>query len=298
MEAQIIAIGQPAHSAHEKLIEILNLLESEEFSGRTLSEVEEYLEADGQELLNLLLQEHLDKPEAEERVEEPIHESDEVVRIHKRKWEIGDQRLFGRNRVEQTEHSQCGVTNVFPLDAQLNLAANCYSYRLQKRVACKVIKDSFEGVVKDIGSETGVKIGQRQQIEEITYSVVQDFDAFYAQDAPEAILCQAQPKPLQTLTFDGGKGVVTRKEDLREETRKRAEIDATMKSPKGLSRKEKSNRKRMMATVVADIYHVDRHTRRPKTVAYHFAPVRLVARKKKPPPKLIAKKLWTSLEEP
>ena len=65
---------------------------------------------------------------------------------------------------------------------------------------------------------------RRRQIQEIVDAAAQDFDAFYAQPCPEEIEQHAAAKPIQVLTFDG-KGVVMRKEALREETRKRAEAN-------------------------------------------------------------------------
>jgi hypothetical protein len=51
---------------------------------------------------------------------------------------------------------------LFPRDAQLNLPRQRYSHRLQKRVAAKAAKMSFESVASDIVAETGVRIGTRQ----------------------------------------------------------------------------------------------------------------------------------------
>lgn len=292
MKAQSIAIDQCTHSTSEKFFEMLNHLESEELSGKTHSEVEAYLETEGRELLRSMLQDHLDQ-RGTGRVGESVHGSDGVVRTHKRDWEIGYQSVFGEVHVKRTGYGQRGTRSLFPLDAQLNLPASSYSHRLQKRVVRKVVKDSFEGVAKDIQEETSVRIGKRQ-IEEIVCAAARDFDAFYAQDCPEEIRKQVHSKPILVLTFDG-KGVVMRKGGLREETRKKAEAE-TRKPPRGLTRKDKANRKRM--ATVAGIYHVDRHIRRPKTVARQFAPLRLVAKRRKSAPKPVAKKLWASLEKP
>src|SRR6266568_2357492 len=151
------------------------------------------------------------------------------------------------------------------------LPAQGYSHRLQKRVAVKAVKESFEGVVNNIATETGVRIGKRQ-VEQIVSAAAQDFDAFYARPCPEEIQRQAAAKPMQVLTFDG-KGVVMRPEALRQETRKRAEANGPT-APRGFHRQDQSNRKRM--ATVAGIYHIDRHVRRPQTVAQQFAPLRLV----------------------
>ena len=181
---------------------------------------------------------------------------------------------------------------MFPRDAQLNLPRQSYAHRLQKRVAAKAAKLSFESVAGDIEAETGVRIGTRQ-LEEMVDAAAQDFDVFYAQPCPEAIEQHAATKPILVLSFDG-KGVVMRKEGLREATRKRAEASAPQ-VPRGFARQDKSNRKRM-ATVAA-IYHIDRHVRSPQSVAQQFAPLRLVPQPRQVAPKPVGKKLWASLEK-
>ena len=293
MEAQVVTIDQPFHSAYEKFIEITSHLSHEMSSDKTHSEIEAYLETDGRELLRLLLQDHLDN-RGSGRVGEAVCGSDGVVRSHKRDhMEIGYKSVFGSVRVARTGYSQRGVASLFPLDAQLNLPAHGYSHRLQKRAALKVVKDSFGGVTNDIEAETGVRMGKRQ-VEEIVYAAAQDFDAFYAQPCSDEVQQQVHAKPIQVLTFDG-KGVVMRQEALREGTRKKAAASA-QRPLRGCARQEKSHRKRM--ATVAGIYHVDRHMRSPQTVARQFAPLRLVSRQEKPAPKPVAKKLWASLEKP
>ena len=171
------------------------------------------------------------------------------------------------------------MASLFPRDAQLNLPVHGYSHRLQKRVAAKAAKMSFDEVANDIETETAVRIGKRQ-VEQIVYAAAQDFDAFYAQPCAQEVQQRAHAKPIQVLTFDG-KGVVMRPEALREATRKKAEACA-QQPPRGFARKEKANRKRM--ATVAGIYHIDRHIRCPQTVARQFAPLRLVPNNRQPGP--------------
>jgi hypothetical protein len=185
------------------------------------------------------------------------------------------------------------VASLFPRDAQLNLPARGYAHRLQKRVAAKAAKMSFDEVANDIETETAVRIGKRQ-VEQIVYGAAQDFDAFYAQPCAEDVQRQWSAKPIQGLTFDS-KGGVMRQEALREATRKKAEARA-QSAPHGLAQKEKSNRKRM--ATVAGIYHMDRHIRSPHTVARQFAPLRLVPSNPPPAPTPVGKKRWASLEKP
>ena len=293
MEAQVVTIDQPFHSAYEKFMEITSHLSTEASCDKTHSEIEAYLETDGRELLRLLLQDHLDT-QGPSRLEEAPCGSDGVVRSHKRdRMETGYKSIFGAVRLARTGYSQRGVASLFPRDAQLNLPARGYSHRLQKRVVAKVVKMSFEEVAGDIETETSVRIG-KGQVEQIVYEAAQDFDAFYAQPCSETVQQHAHAKPIQVLTFDG-KGVVMRKKTLREATRKKAEAQA-QKPPRGFTRKEKSNRKRM--ATVACIYHIDRHIRSAQTVARQFAPLRLVPINRKAAPKPVGKKLWASLAKP
>ena len=245
MKAQAFTIDQPFQGAYEKFIEMTTHLSALSKGDETHSEIEAYLETDGRELLRLLLQEHLDNQGCG-RVAEAVRGSDGVVRSHKRDhMATGYQSVFGTVRVARTGYSQRGVSSLFPRDAQLNLPAQGYSHRLQKRVAAKAAKLSFESVAGDIETDTGVRIGKRQ-VEQIVSAAAQDFDAFYAQPCAEEVQRQAAAKPIQVLTFDG-KGVVMRKEALRKETRKRAEANGP-KALRGLHRHDQSNRKRM-ATV-------------------------------------------------
>jgi len=293
MEAQVATIDQPFYPAYEKFIEITTHLSTEMAGDQTHSEIEAYLETNGRELLRLLLQDHLDHPSAG-RLEDVVCGADGVVRSHKRAhMETGYKSVFGAVRVARTGYSQRGVSSLFPYDAQLNLPARGYSHRLQKRVAAKAAKMSFEAVANDVATETGVRLG-KAQVEQIVYDAAQDFDAFYAQPCSPELQQYARAKPIQVLTF-AGKGVVMRREALRAATRKKAEACA-QPVPHDCARKDKSNRKRM--ATVAGIYHIDRHRRSAQTVARQFAPLRLVPTDRKAAPKPVGKKLWASLEKP
>ena len=292
MEAQAITLDQPFHAAYEKFIEITHHLSAMSEGEPTHSDLEAYLETDGRELLRLLLQEQLDQPGGG-RVGDAVCGADGVVRSHKRDhMERGYHSVFGTVRVARTGYCQVGVSSLFPRDAQLNLPAQGYSHRLQKRVAAKAAKISFASVARDLETETGVRLGTRQ-VEQIVVGAAQDFDAFYAQPCSEEVQQQVAAKPIQVLTFDG-KGVVMRKEGLRKETRKRAEAHAP-KAPQGFHRQDTSNRKRM--ATVAGLYHIDRHVRTPQMVAQQFAPLRLVPHPRRVTPKPVGKKLWASLEK-
>jgi len=102
MEAQVVTIDQPFHSAYEKFIEITPHLSGEALAGKTHSAIEASLETDGRELLRLLLQDHWDH-RGSGRVGEAVCGADGVVRSQKRDHlEIGYKSVFGSVRVART----------------------------------------------------------------------------------------------------------------------------------------------------------------------------------------------------
>ena len=113
---------------------------------------------------------------------------------------------------------------VLPLDAMLNLPIINISYILQKNLVLEVVKSSFNESVLSIERWTGVNIPKRQA-RKVIINAAKDFETFY--DCKKTDEKQATIKqPLMILTSDG-KGVMMRHEDLREETKKRAENKKT-----------------------------------------------------------------------
>jgi len=293
MEAQVATIDQPFYPAYEKLIEITTHLRTEMAGDQTHRAIEAYLETTGRELLRLLRQDHWDHPSAG-RLADVVCGADGVGRSHQRDhMETGYKSVFGAVRVARTGSSQRGVSSLLPSEAQLNLPARGYAHRVQKRVAAKAATMAFEAVAHDVATETGVRLG-KAQVEQIVYDAAQDFDAFYAHPCSPELQQDARAKPIQVLTFDG-KGVVMRREALRDATRKKAEVCA-QPVPHDVARKDKANRKRM--ATVAGIYHIDRHRRLAQTVARQFAPLRLVPTDRTTAPKPVGKKRWASLAKP
>ncbi|MDQ3000176.1 MAG: ISKra4 family transposase [Fibrobacterota bacterium] len=121
-------------------------------------------------------------------------------------------------------------------------------------------------------------------METVAQRVSVDLDAFYqtrqSGDASERGV-------LLVLSCDG-KGMVMRKEGLREATRKAAEV-ATHKKQTRLSKVERRNRKRM-ATVAA-VYDVAPHVRSPESILGE-------TERKGDPPKPQNKRVWASVEKP
>ena len=153
----------------------------------------------------------------------------------------------------------------------------------------EVVDRSFEESVASVERTTGVEVPKRQA-EGMTIEAARDFEGFYEQECSQERLATAQEKPLLILTSDG-KGVVMRREDLREETKKRAGA-RVHHLEKRLSKGEKRNAKRM--ATVASVYPLDRLVRTPGEIAGELAPIREVKEKR---PRPSAKRVWASLEK-
>jgi hypothetical protein len=292
MEAPACTIDQPLHGAYEKFIEMTTHLSAMSKGDEPHRASAASLETDGRELLRLLLQEPLDNPGCG-RVAAVVRGSDGVVHSHTRAHlETGSKSVFGAVRVARTGESQGGVSSLVPRAAPWNLPAQGSAPRWPKRVAAKAAKRSWASVAGAIATATGGRLGQRQ-VEQIVSAAAQDVDAFYAQPCPEEVQRQAAATPLQGLTFDG-KGVVLRQEALRKETRKRAEAHGPT-APRGLPRQDQANRQRMATG--AGRYPIDRHVRRPPTVAQQFAPLRLGPHNRRVAPKPVGKQLWARLDK-
>jgi hypothetical protein len=98
--------------------------------------------------------------------------------------------------------------------------------------------------------------------------------------------------PLIVLTSDG-KGVVMRKEDLREATRKKSRKKKKFTKRDNIFHKDKSNSKRI--ATVASVYEISRFIRKPVDIIQDFFLKPESKRNtKRPRPK--AKRVWASLE--
>jgi len=227
--------------------------------GMEHGEVERLVWREGTELLRRLLQAHFDLRTGREKREAGMRGADGVMRSQVRQ---GCPRrlesLFGAVEVRRCGYSAPEERSLFPLDGELNLPKDSYSHGLRERLASEVARGSFDEAVRAIEMTTGGKIPKRQA-EELTAKVSQDFEAFY-----EGRAGQGPEETLDPLVLsEDGKGIVMRREDLREGTKRAAERESH-KLKTRLSPGEKRNRKRM-ATVAA-VYSIERQVRTPESV--------------------------------
>jgi hypothetical protein len=119
-----------------------------------------------------------------------------------------------------------------PLDGELNLPKDSYSHGLRERLAVEVARGLFDEAVRAMETTTGGQV-PKHQAEESAAKVSQDFEAFYQHRASPG-----SEETLEPLVMsEDGKGIVMRKEDLREGTKRAAERES--------AQGEKRNRERM-----------------------------------------------------
>ena len=249
--------------------------------------LEEWLTKEGRELQRRLLQEHLDlRTKAESRLAE-VQDAKGLKhgRVRLLSRELGS--VFGSVRVWRLGYQADGVPCLCPLDAGLNLPPELYSYGVRRLVALHAARSSFDEVVEELQSVTGASVCKRQA-EELAWAAAQDFEAFYTERHPDTTAASSQA--LLVLTVDA-KGIVVRKEDLREATRRAAERSSP-KLEKRLTKGEKRNRKRMAE--VAAVYLVEPFERNAEDVIRELGPIHEVST---PRPRPTNKRVWASVVE-
>ncbi len=258
-------------------------LKSEDVDGMKHSDLERELEKRGRELMRIMLQGYLDL-RAPAEAEGPVRDAQGVERTRKREHERELETVLGTVSVERMGYGVEGVESLHPFDAELNLPRERYSHELRHRAAEEASKNSFGETLESLRRHTGAQIAKRQ-VEELVVRAAQDFDTFYA---ARRVCDEAAggSGSILAMTFDG-KGVVMRREDLREATRKAAER-RRHKHKTRLSKGEKRNSKRM-ATVAA-VYTVEPYERTPERVARIMAPVHESPKTRRPRPE--NKRVW------
>jgi len=265
---------------------IVGYLDSEEASSMSHSDLERELEKKSRELMRILLQEHLEA-RGPGQCEQPVQGADGVERSRTRLQERKLETVFGTVSVERVGYGQEGTKSLHPLDAELNLPDERYSLELRRRVAEEAAKSSFDETHDSIGKTTGGHIPKRQ-IEELVKRAAQDFDAFYEMRQEQPAVGD-QNRSVMVISVDG-KGVVMRRQDLREQTRKAA-MKREHKMGTRLSKGEKKNAKRM--ATVATVYTIAPFVRQPEDLVAENNSTRA----KLPRPRPEEKRVWASLEK-
>ena len=201
--------------SRDDLESIIAFLRSAESRQMSHSDVEKLVRERSYELSRKLFQAHVDSRGPGEAAA-PVRGADGVERDQERIHERGLTTIFGEIRAFRLWSRRSD--SLHPLDAELNLPRERYSFELRRTAAVEVSKGAFDEAVASLGRHTGAKVGKRQ-VEELAGRAAEDFDAFYGQRAPPA---GDRSASVLAITADG-KGVVMLRKDLREATKKAAE---------------------------------------------------------------------------
>jgi len=255
----------------------------------THSELEQFLDVDGREMLRRIYQGYLDErgPGA---VAEPVVDANGQEYTHQRLHFRSLTTIFGEVTLDRQGYGGRELESLHPLDAELNLPPESYSHTLQRQMACTTAKESYDEVMITIRDQTGVTVPKRQ-IEQVARRASCDFDLFYEQQRSQHAREVKKTGPILVITADG-KGVPMRKSDLREATRKAAEE----RKPHLKHRRspgEKSKTKRM--STVAAVYTIEPFVRTPEQIVRELAPVHDAL---PPRPRPEDKRVWASVKQP
>jgi hypothetical protein len=280
---------EPARQRFEELI--ADLQRPEAFALQE-ARIEELVVGRGREVLRSLLQGFLDS-RCDDQPRGSVVGSEGIERTHHRPGVERDLTTeVGPVLVGRLSLGTPGLDSLRPLDAALNLPPTLYSLPLGKLVAEQVAHTSFEQAPHTVEQQTGVTIGLRQMEEETQRAAV-DFQTFYEQRQPKSSSSRSLGSPTGSLLIlsSDGKGVVMRTEDLRPETRKKAEA-AAQKPKRRLGPGEKKDRKRMAE--VATVFTIEPFVRTAAEIVREGKAVQDVTRVRPQPQD---KRVWASLTQ-
>lgn len=271
---------------------IVKKLVGDDVLGLRHAALEELVSGEGRALLQQLVQDHLDLRHTREQKLTSVDGADGVERNHVRDRPRKLTTIFGDVDVGRFSYGQRATSSLMPLDAQLNLPADSFSFGVRKRASLAAMQGSFD-VAEDNLKRQGIPVAKRQ-IEELAKRAAVDFDAYYA--VRDQLAAGAPPQSPDTPEFlvlsTDAKGIVMIPDALRDETKRRAEA-SVQKLETRLSKGEKKDRKRMAQ--VAAVYDVKPYVRRLEDIMLFSR--RVPDDKRPPPPRVTNKRVWASVEK-
>jgi len=137
----------------------------------------------GQEVLRLLLQEHIERRGRGDVgpalcVTAPGGGS--LLYTHRRLYTRRLITIFGEVSITRLGYGRPGQPWIHPLDAELQLPARVYSYELQRRLVRAAVQGPFDEAVGLLADLNGIEVPKRSA-EQIVLDASVDFDAFYEQ---------------------------------------------------------------------------------------------------------------------
>ena len=144
--------------SRDDLESIIAFLRSAESRQMSHSDVEKLVRERSYELSRKLFQAHVDSRGPGEAAA-PVRGADGVERDQERIHERGLTTIFGEIRVKRFGYGAEGADSLHPLDAELNLPRERYSFELRRTAAVEVSKGAFDEAVASLGRHTGAKVG-------------------------------------------------------------------------------------------------------------------------------------------
>lgn len=281
------AVGAPLFAeANAHYATMKETLSSADYQGRTEAEVERWLAVEQRELMRRLFQAFVTL-RGQAQAQDPVVGADGVARTHLREEKSRElETVFGTVEVKRTGHSGRGLSTLYPVDASLNLPEQKYSLEVDRQVAMTAARMSFDEALEMVDRQTGAHVPKRQA-EQAVQRAARDFGTFYAGTQLDF---GGPTSGLLVLTFDQ-KGIVLRREDLTEATRKVSEGARNKMDTRRSKGEPKRGRKRMAA--VAAVYTVAPYMRTAKDVIVALRHVRDATPKPRPRPE--GKRVWASL---
>jgi hypothetical protein len=154
---------------------VVKKLAGDDALGLRHEDLENLVDGEGRELLQQLVQDHLALRRAREEQLESVTGADGVERNHVRERTRKLTTIFGEVDVPRLAYGQRDTSSVMPLDAQLNLPADSFSFGVRKRAAFAAMQGSFDVAEENLKLH-GIHVAKRQ-IEELVQRTAVDFDA-------------------------------------------------------------------------------------------------------------------------
>ena len=145
----------PARAAFEDLVAAVSSVEALSLSHSAL---EQLVQERGLEVLRQLLQGHMDLRGPGE-AQAPVRTREGVVLTHER-WNRGRcwESIFGTIQVTRVGYGAKAEAMAYPLDADLNLPPDRYSFGVRRRVAIEAVRGSFDEAVTAVQTTTGAHV--------------------------------------------------------------------------------------------------------------------------------------------
>jgi hypothetical protein len=267
-------------------VKIKSALLSDDKRGQQEAMLERWLRVEQQGLMRQLLQSHV-RLRGQERAVEPVVGANGDQRTHIYEEKVRQvETIFGTVEVPRTTYAGRGLSSLSPVDGHMNLPAGKHSLEVERQVAKRAARQSFDATVESMAELTGAKVAKRQA-EELTQRAAKDFDRFYELSHLDPGL---ETSDLLTLSFDQ-KGVVLHKQDLTEATRKAAETQKSKLESRTCKGEVRRGRKRM--AMVAAVYTVAPYWRTAQDVIAGLRRIRIAGQTPRPRPEY--KRVWASI---